>query len=591
MLAEQLRQLFYDKKSESRTKNVRHSSKLLLVAFPAFDPRLGTPAMSRLLFGSLFVLSLALMSLPTRLVQAASDSPPNVLLICIDDLKPTIGCFGDSVAKTPNIDRLSQRGVLFESAYCNQAVCSPSRNALMTGLRPQTLGVYDLETNFRKAAPDAVTVAQHFRAGGYRAEALGKIFHVGHGNVDDVASWDVPLYRSKAKSYNLPTQWKESSGNKPAKGAVTESADVADETYVDGDVALEACRRLNAAAKRDEPFFLAVGFIRPHLPFTAPKKYWDLYDPAELPMPQTNVAPELAPSYAPTGGGELRTYSGVPEKGPIDIKLTRHLIHGYYAATSYTDAQIGLVLDTLDASAAAKDTIIVLWGDHGWHLGDHGQWCKHTNYEQAARIPVIVSAPGLSMGAKTSAMIESVDIYPTLVELAGLDAPKDIDGKSFAAVIRDPQASARSSVVHVYPRGGRLGRAIRTPRYRMVQWKEPGAATETAEFELYDYQTDPLETRNLAGDQPDVVARLQAILATHPEAKPSLLEQLKKTAEPQDKATRTAAFLRRDKDKDGKLTFAEFIATQPDPAAAKARFPKFDKNGDDVLTESEYVGE
>ncbi len=450
---------------------------------------------------------------------------PNVLLICIDDLKPAIGCFGDPLALTPNIDRLAARGVLFESAYCNQAVCSPSRNSLMTSLRPQTLGIYDLPTNFRKSAPEAVTVAQQFRQHGYHTEGLGKILHTGHGNQEDEASWSVPHWRPKATSYAL----KESTAN-PRKrsdgsnrGAATEHADVPDDTYADGQIAAEAVHRLEAAAKTpDKPFFLAVGFLKPHLPFVAPQRYWDLHDPAALALPGITAAPEGAPSYAPTAGGELRSYSGIPAKGDLSDELTRHLIHGYYAAASYTDAQIGRVLDALDASGLADNTIVVLWGDHGWHLGDHGMWCKHTNYEQAARIPVIVSVPGGLSDVHTNSLIETVDIYPTLCELADVPVPAGLDGKSFAPVLKDPAASTRQSVIHVYPRNKLLGRAIRDGRYRLVEWKEPGASADTAEFELYDYETDPLETKNIAQEQPGVVARLRAILAGHPEAKPQI---------------------------------------------------------------------
>ncbi len=456
---------------------------------------------------------------------AAQAAKPNVLMICVDDLKPTLGCFGDAVAQTPNVDRLAKRGVLFEKAYCNQAVCSPSRNALMTSLRPQTLGIYELMTNFRKAAPEAVTMTQHFMAQGYRAEGLGKILHVGHGNTDDAASWSVPSWKPKAQTYvneesTAMTREAKVGGD---RGWATEKAETADDTYADGLVAREAVKRLESASKKpDQPFFLAVGFIRPHLPFVSPKKYWDLYDPAKLPMPQVKDAPQGAPAYAGQPGGELRQYSDMPQTGPIDDAMTRRLIHGYYAATSYMDAQLGLVLDALDASGLAQNTIIVLWGDHGWHLGDHSMWCKHTNYEQAARIPVIVAAPGAAAGVKSASFIETVDLYPTLSDLAGLPVPQGLDGKSFAAVVKDPALKTRDSVIHVYPRNNLLGRAIRTDRYRLVEWKKPGNGEPADAFELYDYQEDPLETKNLASERPEIVKELAAILATHPEAKPQM---------------------------------------------------------------------
>lgn len=464
---------------------------------------------------------------------SAADHP-NVLLICVDDLKPLLGCYGDKMVKSPNIDRLAARGMLFENAYCNQAVCAPSRNSLLTGLRPQTLGIYDLGTNFRRSRPDAITLPQHFKAYGYRTEALGKIFHVGHGNHEDPASWSVPHWKAEVIAYALPesrakqglTREEALFSNKKAqglpRGAAYESADVADDAYPDGQTADEAIRRLKAPSKKpDQPFFLAVGFVKPHLPFCAPKRYWDLYDRAQFAPAARQTPPDDAPSYAPQFGGELRQYSGIPDKGDLDAELQRTLIHGYHAATSYMDAQLGRVLDALDETGLAQNTIIVLWGDHGWHLGDHGIWCKHTNYEQAARIPVLVTAPGVTQpGTRTASLAETVDIYPTVCELAGLPTPEGLDGRSFVPTLRDPAAATKDSIIHVYPRGQRLGRAIRTSRYRLVEWKKFGDTKEPAEFELYDYQTDPSETKNLAAERPKVVAELQKLLAAHPAAKP-----------------------------------------------------------------------
>jgi iduronate 2-sulfatase len=536
-----------------------------------------------------------LANVPAALACAAEK--PNVLLICVDDLKPVLGCYGDPHAKTPNLDRLAARSLRLDRAYCNQAVCSPSRNALLTGLRPQTLGIYDLPTNFRKAKPDAVTVAQHFKAAGYRTGALGKIFHVGHGNIDDEASWSVPLFRPQAPQYLDPANQAPNTPEAKAKelrGAPTESADVPDDAYPDGQIALEAVKRIEAAKGSNEPFFLAVGFLKPHLPFVAPKKYWDLHDPAALPMPGRDSPPDGAPEYAPQFGGELRRYKDIPGgSAPLGEELTRHLIHGYYAATSYMDACAGRVLDALEANGLADNTLIVLWGDHGWHLGDHGMWCKHTNYEQAARIPLLVAAPG-GKGSVSKALVETVDVYPTLAELAGLPAPSGLDGRSFAALLDDPNAPHRDHAVHVYPRNDLLGRAIRTDRYRLVEWKKPGAAPETAEFELYDHEADPDETKNLASANPAIVAELKTFLAAHPEAKPQIRAKAAAPAKPdapsKPKAKdRAAMFRQRDKDKDGTLTREEFLLNQPDPDEAPKRFPVFDANGDGVLSEEEFV--
>ena len=541
--------------------------------------------------------------LGTLALSSPAAPKPNVLLICVDDLKPILGCYGDQLVKSPNIDRLAARSVQFDRAYCNQAVCSPSRNSLLTGLRPQTLGIYDLPTHFRKAAPDAVTLGQYFQRHGYRAESLGKIFHVGQGNIDDAASWSVPSWRPNAAPYALKqsTQNSRDSKNGP-RGAAYESADVPDSTYGDAQLADEAIARLRAAKEKPaEPFLLAVGFIRPHLPFVAPKKYWDLYDRAAFPLAEVRTPPVGAPSYAPQFGGELRQYSDIPDVGPLNDDLQRTLIHGYHAAVSYMDAQLGRVLAELDKLGLAQNTIIILWGDHGWHLGDHGIWCKHTNYEQAARIPLLVAVPGgaggatLSAGTKSGSLVETVDIYPTLCELAGLPAPAGLDGRSFAPTLRDPAAPTKDHTIHVYPRsvpgkGPVLGRAIRTERYRLVEWKKIGAPASEAELELYDYESDPLERKNLAATQPEVVARLRALLARHPEAKPQISSvPAAKQTNAKPALDRNALFDSKDKNKDGKLSREEFLANQPDPDKAPARFDLFDTNQDGFLSREEFV--
>lgn len=537
---------------------------------------------------------------------AAGAERPNVLLICVDDLKPLLGCYGDATVRSPNIDRLAARGVTFDHAYCNQAVCSPSRNALMTGLRPQRLGIYDLPTHFRLAAPDAVTLAQYFRQHGYRSEGLGKILHVGHGNHEDPLSWSVPHWRPKGGGYLLPENVEgvrervakaraeglpQAKISTLAKGPATEAADVPDSAYPDGQIADEAVRRIESAAEKpDEPFFLAVGFLKPHLPFCAPKKYWELYDEASFPLPELDHPPEGAPEFAPTTWGELRNYSDIPATGALDDAATRHLIHGYHAAVSYMDAQLGRVLDALDRSGLAGRTIVVLWGDHGWHLGDHGMWCKHTNYEQAARIPLIVAAPGVTPpDAHAAALAETVDLYPTLCELAGLPAPEGLDGTSFVPVLKDPSADAKEAVLHVYPRGPLLGRAVRTARYRLVEWKAIGDPAETAVLELYDYQADPAETKNLADERPEVVEQLRVVLARQPEAVPQFRAAGEAKPASRPKQDRAAMFRHRDRDGNGRLTPEEFLIGQPDPEEAPKRFPRFDTDGDGLLTQDEFV--
>jgi iduronate 2-sulfatase len=543
------------------------------------------------------MLRLLLFVFTALLASSPAADRPNVLLICVDDLKPVAGCYGGA-AKTPNLDKLAQRSVRFERAFCNQAVCAPSRNSLMTGLRPQTLGIYDLGTNFRKARPDAVTLAQSFQRAGYRTEAMGKIFHVGHGNQEDPASWSVPHWKAEVIAYvNAQNRAKQGltreealfsnkSPEKLPRGEAYESADVPDHRYPDGALANEAARRLKEAKERGGPFFMAVGFVKPHLPFCAPKKYWDLYDPASFALPARQTAPDGAPPFAPTSWGELRQYAGMPEHGPLTDEQARTLIHGYHAATSYMDAQLGRVLEALEKEGLAEKTIIVFWGDHGWHLGDHGQWCKHSNYEEAARIPLLIATPG-GKSSVSQSLVETVDLYPTLCELAGIESPAGLDGKSFAAVLKDSAAPTKGHIFHVYPRGERLGRAVRTARHRLVEWKVPGAPSESAVLELYDYQADSQETKNLASEQPSVVAELRAILAKEAEARPQFKAARPDGSKPA--ADRGAMFDRRDKDKDGKLTREEFLLNQPDPDKAPARFPLFDTNKDGTLSREEFI--
>jgi iduronate 2-sulfatase len=476
--------------------------------------------------------------------QVDKAKPRNILLILVDDLKPNLGCYGDKVAVSPNIDKLAADGIRFNKAYCNQAVSVASRYNLLTGARSTSTGLYNFGTEFRDVMPDAVTLPQFFMQAGYHAEAIGKIFHVGHGNTNDEASWSIPHHKEKVIEYILP----ESTGRQltreeayfentkmyfpdlPAnkdlpRGAAWESPDVLDDAYGDGRVAVQAISRLRELKKKpDQPFLMAVGFARPHLPFCAPKKYWDLYDPAKLPMPEYVKDPENAPKMAIKRGGEIDQFKPIPVgKYVYDDTLTRKLIHGYYASMSYMDAQLGRVVDELKRLGMFENTIIVLWGDHGWHLGDHGYWTKHTNYEQANIIPLVMVAPGIATpGSSTNQLTETVDIYPTLAELTGLGkpvVPQPIDGLSLVPVMKSPEKQIRDHAYHCFNRGGYLGRAIRTDRYRLVEWKHMQNPNVPVEYELYDYQTDQLETKNIASENPAKVKELMKILKRHPEAK------------------------------------------------------------------------
>jgi len=372
--------------------------------------------------------------------------------------------------------------------------------------------------------------------------SMGKVFHIGHGNTNDEASWSVPHLKEKVIEYVLPESTHRRLTREEAlftnefsvpikslpRGAAWENADVLDEAYADGRVASHAVDRLRSLSSNpDQPFFLAVGFVRPHLPFSVPRKYWEMYDRDELPMPEFEKAPEGAPKYAAKRRGEITAFKPVPVEDVIyQDDLKRDLIHGYYASISYMDTQVGRVLDEVEALGLDENTIIVLWGDHGWHLGDHGSWTKHSNYEQANRIPIIVYAPGVTQaGRSTGQLAETVDIYTTLSSLAGLprpSGPQRIDGIDLTPVLRNPDGRIREYAFHAFRKGGYMGRAIRTERYRLVEWRLEKDAKAEPEYELYDYAEDPLETKNRAKSKPKVLAKMIAFLAQEPAAKPQV---------------------------------------------------------------------
>lgn len=443
---------------------------------------------------------------------------PNILFIAVDDLRPDLGCYGVPEVKTPHIDRLARRGVVFGRAYCQQAVCSPSRSSVMTGCRPDTTKVWDLETHFRKALPDVVTVGQHFRQNGWHVEGMGKIFH---GGYDDPPTWSVPWRAPRgpvyAKPENRPPGARDGGGDgeRGQRGPAFESADVPDDFFRDGKTAAWAVETLTARAKQRDPFFLAVGFSKPHLPFIAPKRYWDLYDPNRIRLAPNPRRPDGAPDWAILPGGELRNYRDIP-RGPIPADLARTLIHGYRAATSYTDALVGRLLDALDRERLADNTVVVLWGDHGWKLGEHGAWCKHSNAENDTNAPLIVAAPGKGRaGRRTEALVEFVDIYPTLCELAGLPVPAHCEGDSLVRLLDQPRTRWKDAVFSQYPRpvGRRnlMGVSMRTDRHRYTRWVDAADRTTVAAVELYDHRVDPAENRNIA-DSPSakaVVAELE----------------------------------------------------------------------------------
>jgi arylsulfatase A-like enzyme len=465
--------------------------------------------------------SLLLLMLATLPLVAAEKL--NVLMIAVDDLKPALACAGDPHALTPHIDALAKRGTVFTRAYCQQAVCSPSRSSLMTGRRPDSTKVYDLVTHFRKALPEVVTMTQHFKNNGYYCHGVGKIYH---GGYDDKPSWSVPWEATKGANYG-PEGLKEMARLRAAKaekddskirGLPAEAADAADTALNDGWTANRMIEIIKSRKGQAEPFFLATGFVKPHLPFVAPKKYWDLYDPAKLPMPELTEPAMNAPAFAASGWGELRAYSGMPKTGPLTEMQTRHLIHGYYAAVSFMDAQVGRVLAALDEHGFAANTAVILWGDHGWHLGDHGQWCKHTNYEQATRAALVMALPRQkAAGRLTAALVEFVDIYPTLAEACDLPKPAGVEGYSFLPLLNEPDKAWKAAAMSQYPRAGQgsgplMGYAVRTADHRYVEWRKRNSKDVVAR-ELYDLKADPGEARNIAAASAAIVEHHAKILA------------------------------------------------------------------------------
>ncbi len=577
------------------------------------------------------ILTLAFAFFSIHAIIAADK--PNVLFIAVDDLRPELGCYGNTIVKSPNIDRIAARGIVFNKAYCQQAVCSPSRTAIMTGLRPDATKVWDLVTHFRVAQPNCVTLPQHFKANGYHCAAINKIYHKGF---EDGRSWSAPHWYSSGKSVDTDladfTQQivtkhdvaveefmaPKAKSDKDAKpGPAFEVSLKAESDLPDGAAAAEAVKRLSALKAKKEPFFLAVGFAKPHLPFVAPKKFWDLYDPNTIPVPTMDHLPEGSPKFAGHNNGELHNYPGVPTENPIPADFAKTLRHGYYACISYTDAQIGKLLDALDNEGLADNTIIVLWGDHGWQLGEHGLWHKHTNFEIATRSPLLISVPNAkNAGTKCDAPVEFIDVYPTLAELCGLPAATTrIDGTSLKHFLDNPSAPATDVAISQYPRKDQstgtelMGYSIRDTRWRAIFWRDRNGPNIIA-TELYDEQNDPMETVSLASKSehkalmdsfakhlpPVGSAAIDSNVAKSKkakvaEAKTAEAKQLdvKPAQSALSSEERAARFDKFDKEKVGKLSREAFLATQPSSAAASERFEKWDSNKDGYLSREEFI--
>ncbi len=440
---------------------------------------------------------------------AAEPARPNILFISVDDMNNDLGCYGHSQVKSPNIDRLAARGVRFDRAYCQFPLCSPSRSSLMTGLRPSRTRVFDLRYHFRQGLPDVVTLSQHFGKHGYYAARVGKIYHygnpgeIGTSGLDDAPSWSEvfnPAGRDKALERELINYT-------PKRGlgsSLTILADATgrDEEHTDGMVATKAIELLEK--HRAEPFFLAVGFYKPHCPYIAPKKYFDLYplEQITLPAPDTNL-PSVLPKPA------LASTQPWPNFG-VTLAQARESKRAYYATISFVDAQIGRVLDALDRLGLRENTIVVFWSDHGYLLGEHGLWMKQSCFEESARVPLIIAAPGAKARGKASPRtVELIDLYPTLADLAGLPKPAHVEGASLRPLLNDPKAKwARPAFTQVQ-RGGFPGYTVRTERWRYIVWDDGGKGAE-----LYDHEKDPRELKNLASQKKfaKVEAELQALV-------------------------------------------------------------------------------
>lgn len=505
-------------------------------------------------------------------LQAADK--PNVLFIAIDDLRPELGCYGSPAVKSPHLDALAARGLRFDRAYCQQAICSPSRASLLTGTRPDTNGLTHNDINFSEVDPSLTTLPNHFANHGYETVFSGKIFHRPEHSPE---SWTrqparkhVQVARPKSP-YALAENQKlrdehfkamlakygQAAKRGLGSGPAYEMADVPDHRYIDGyntELAMATLKQMTGDEGK-KPFFMAMGYRLPHLNWIAPKKYWDLYDRDQLSLPTQTEGPQGGAAMGLHASFELRTRAGIPKDGPIGEDLSRTLLHAYYASVSYVDAQIGKLVRTLEETGIDDETIIVVWGDHGWHLGEMGIWGKATNYEISARVPLLVATPEMkAKGESTRALVELIDLYPTLCELAGLEKPAHLEGRSFVPLLDDPARSWKEAAFTQFPNPalrewaanplspemretffGPLierveariiaqqgeawdrelfenhltGYAMRTDRHRFVVWRDHrDPQAEPIDVELYDHENDPHETVNVAKAHPDLIQTL-----------------------------------------------------------------------------------
>ena len=465
----------------------------------------------------IIVLLLAL-NITSCKAQKTSESKdkvqPNVLVFYIDDLRAELGCYGSETAITPNIDKLANEGVTFNKAYTQQAICAPSRMSTLTGLRPESLGIYSIFTSLRKVHKDVVSMPQLFNKNGYKTVSIGKVYH--HSS-DDKNEWSV-YFEKEANTYNDPKniaiiEQLKKEGKNP-KGPAFDYADVSDEAYKDGRAARYAIETLEKL--KDDKFLMFVGLSKPHLPFNAPKKYWDLYDKSKFEIP-SREKPQGVYRLALTNWGELKGYHGIPKEDDLDDDLTRDLIHGYHASVSYIDAQVGKVMKTLEELDLRKNTMIVFMSDHGYKIGEYGAWCKHSNMEIDTRVPLIISREKdykkRVKGKTSDALVENVDLFSTLIDICGFEEIPS-DGKSLVPVIDNPKLKWDPIATSVYSRGKKImGVTATDGNWRYTEWRD-SKTHEILEAELYEHKNNLLSFVNLSGNASysDIESKMKTLL-------------------------------------------------------------------------------
>lgn len=476
-----------------------------------------------------FLVSILFISNSCNSKTEQSIQKPNVLFICVDDLRPELACYGNEYIKSPNIDKLAGNGFLFTNQFVNIPTCGASRNCLLTGQLPVSVAYLNnnitantISVQSETEIPE--TFIHQLKRNGYYTVGIGKITHHPDGYV-------YGYMEPKSNQLELPHSWNEmllddekwgsghnaffgyadGTNRNTLKGEVKpyEMADVPDTAYVDGLTANLAIKKLKELKKKGQPFFLGVGFFKPHLPFTAPKKYWDMYNEDEIPLSPVSFIPENVNKASLHSSGEFNQYKLGEEKASLDAPVSdeyaRKLRHAYFACVSFVDAQIGKVLDELEKQGLAENTIVVIWGDHGWHLGDDLVWGKHTVFERALRSAFIMKVPGIENGKTINKIVSTTDIYPTLMDLCGTPVEQSLDGASFSSLMKNPRDETWRNTAYSYFRNGI---SLRTERFRLTKYFRD----EQPVIELYDHQSDINETKNIAAENPEIVERLMPVL-------------------------------------------------------------------------------